>query len=51
MGAATVMGEHTAASPAELRREIERLRVENLLLRSLLGLDSPNRRQPNRRRR
>lgn len=35
------MGEHTAASPAELRREIERLHAENRRLRSLLGLDSP----------
>ena len=35
------MGEHTAASPAELRREIERLRAENRRLRSLLGQDSP----------
>ncbi len=34
------MGERTAASPAELRREIERLRAENGRLRSLLGLDS-----------
>ena len=33
------MSEHTAASPAELRREIERLRAENRRLRSLLGLD------------
>ena len=35
------MSEPTAASPAELRREVERLRAENLRLRSLLGLDSP----------
>jgi cell shape-determining protein MreC len=35
------MGEHAAASPAELRREVERLRAENRRLRSLLGLDSP----------
>jgi len=30
------MGERTAASPAELRREIERLQAENRRLRSLL---------------
>lgn len=41
MGGKAVMGELTAASPAELRREIERLRAENGRLRSLLGLDSP----------
>ena len=35
------MGEPTAASPDDLRREVERLRAENLRLRSLLGLDSP----------
>ncbi len=35
------MAERTAASPAELRREIERLRAENRRLRSLLDLDSP----------
>src|SRR5450756_2735668 len=41
IGGPTVMGEHSAASPAELRREIERLRAENRRLRSLLGQDSP----------
>ena len=35
------MDEHTAASPAELRHEMERLRAENRRLRSLLGLDVP----------
>jgi hypothetical protein len=35
------MDEHTAASPAELRREIERLRAENRRFRRLLGLDVP----------
>jgi superfamily II DNA or RNA helicase len=34
------MGEHTAESSGELRREMERLRAENRRLRSLLGLDS-----------
>ena len=35
------MGEPTAASPDDLRREVERLRAENLRLRSLLGLGFP----------
>lgn len=35
------MEKRDAASPAELRHEMERLRAENRRLRSLLGLDVP----------